>query len=94
MTTASADHCLTSALASRGSGRCPLQPGCPHIDVREVIWVATSNISERLVFEHEANRVEPGTALSRVEYVELMKQARYQVSEHLGVSNSPTQLPA
>jgi hypothetical protein len=68
------------------SGRCPVETGRPAIDVSKVIWVATSNICDRFVLEHEDGRQQSGQPLDRTEYVNLMKQARQQVSEHLGVS--------
>jgi ATP-dependent Clp protease ATP-binding subunit ClpA len=54
--------------------------------MRQVIWVATSNIGAELVAEHDASRMEPDASLTRPEYVGLMGQTRQQASERLGVS--------
>jgi hypothetical protein len=60
------------------------------VDMRQVIWVATSNIGAQLVSDHDAGRLEPGAPLARAEYGELMRLARQQASERLGVRVLPT----
>jgi hypothetical protein len=68
-------------------GRCQLEATRPAVDVRNVIWLATSNIGDSLVFEHHDARVDPSVQHSREEYVKLMAAMRASVSERLGVSN-------
>ncbi|TCD68469.1 hypothetical protein EIP91_010755 [Steccherinum ochraceum] len=77
---------LSSLLMPWELGRCSFEAGQRHVDVSKVIWLGTSNIGHDLVFEHQAQRVEPETAMTREEYVDLMKLLRPQVSERLGPS--------
>jgi hypothetical protein len=67
------------------TGLALLEPGRPHVDTRRVIWLATSNIGDGLVFEQHAARPDPDAQPSRAEYVELMRALRPKVSDRLGV---------
>jgi hypothetical protein len=77
----------------RGSGRCSFEAGRRHIDVRNVIWLGTSNIGQELIFEHHASRREPESVMTREEYVGLMASLRPQVSDRLGVRHRPSSRP-
>jgi hypothetical protein len=66
-------------------GRCVFEGNSRHIDVRNVVWLGTSNIGQDLVFEHYKARAQPEEVISRDEYVELMGLLRPRVSERLGV---------
>lgn len=70
---------------TRFAGRCSFEAGSRHVDVRNVIWLGTSNVGQELVFDHHAARAEPETLMSREEYVQLMALLRPRVSEQLGV---------
>lgn len=72
----------------RALGRCSPEAGKRHIDVRNVIWLGTSNIGHDLVFDHNESRVNPAAPTTREEYVELMGLLRPRVSARLGVSHS------
>lgn len=67
-------------------GRCSPEAGKRHIDVRNVIWLGTSNIGHDLVFDYNASRLNPEASTTRQEYVELMGLLRPRVSARLGVS--------
>ena len=61
------------------------------MDVRNVIWLGTSNIGQDLVFEHHDTRVGSALAsdekeMTREEYRDLMALLRPRVTAHLGVS--------
>ena len=66
-------------------GRCAFEAGARHIDVKNVIWLGTSNIGHDLVFQHRDSRKNSEEPMSREEYVELMALLRPKVSERLGV---------
>lgn len=66
-------------------GRCALESNGRHVDVRNVIWLGTSNIGHDLVFHHQESRNKPEELMSREEYLELMGLLRPKVSERLGV---------
>lgn len=68
-------------------GRCSIDAGRRHIDVRNVIWLGTSNLGQNLVFEHHKARKEPDTIMTKAEYRGLMNNMRPLVTERLGVSN-------
>lgn len=68
------------------TGRCQLEPSKPFADVRNVIWIGTSNIGDELVLTNHDERQDPEVSMSRQEYVRLMGQLRGKVSERLGVS--------
>ncbi|KAF7440261.1 hypothetical protein PC9H_000605 [Pleurotus ostreatus] len=76
---------LHSLLMPWELGRCSFEAGSRHVDVRNVIWLGTSNVGQELVFDHHAARAEPETLMSREEYVQLMALLRPRVSEQLGV---------
>lgn len=67
-------------------GRCSLEAGKRHVDVRSVIWLGTSNIGHNLVLEYYDSRLDPSKPLTREEYRELMDLSRPHVSQCLGVS--------
>lgn len=68
------------------SGRCSPEAGKRHIDVRNVIWLGTSNIGDDLVFEYNTSRQDPEASTTREEYLELTGLLRPRVSARLGVS--------
>ncbi|EIN07081.1 P-loop containing nucleoside triphosphate hydrolase protein [Punctularia strigosozonata HHB-11173 SS5] len=67
-------------------GRCAFEAGRRHVDVRNVIWLATSNIGQELIFEHHSSRREQEFSMTREEYLDLMASLRPQVSGRLGTS--------
>ncbi|EMD38231.1 hypothetical protein CERSUDRAFT_64497 [Gelatoporia subvermispora B] len=77
---------LSSLLMPWELGRCSFEAGHRHVDVSQVVWLATSNIGHDLVFEHQRERQVPEAPLSREEYVDLMGLLRPRVSERLGPS--------
>lgn len=66
-------------------GRCAFEANGRHVDVRNVVWLGTSNIGHDLVFEHHEARAQPDEVMSREEYVALMGLLRPRVSKGLGV---------
>ncbi|KLO14915.1 P-loop containing nucleoside triphosphate hydrolase protein [Schizopora paradoxa] len=79
---------LWSLLAPWELGRCPIDGGRRHIDVRNVIWLGTSNIGQDQIFEYFDARDESASdaSLSREDYRELMALLRPRVSAKLGTS--------
>ncbi|KIM48688.1 hypothetical protein M413DRAFT_437873 [Hebeloma cylindrosporum] len=77
---------LWSLLMPWELGRCAFEAGTRHVDVKNVIWLGTSNIGHDLVFQHRDSRKNPEEPMSREEYVELMALLRPKVSERLGAS--------
>lgn len=71
-------------------GRCSFEASSRHIDVRNVIWLGTSNVGHDLVLQHHETRGRPEEMMSREEYVALMDSLRPRVSERLGVRPSPS----
>jgi len=71
-------------------GRCAFEANGRHIDVRNVVWLGTSNVGHGLVFEHHEARAQPDEIMSKEEYVELMGLLRPRVSERLGVRFPPS----
>lgn len=69
-------------------GRCSPEAGKRHIDVRNVIWLGTSNIGDELVLQYNSSRDNPETSTTREEYLELTGLLRPRVSARLGVSSS------
>jgi len=69
-------------------GRLSIESSSRHIDVRNVIWLGTSNVGHDLVFEYDASRPDPNQTMPREEYVELMGLLRPRLSERLGVSTN------
>jgi hypothetical protein len=66
-------------------GRCSFEANSRYTDVRNVIWLGTSNIGHDLIFEHQISRELPNELMSRENYVELMCLLRPHISERLGV---------
>ncbi|OBZ69316.1 hypothetical protein A0H81_10962 [Grifola frondosa] len=77
---------LSSLLMPWEFGNCSFEAGRRHVNVSQVIWLATSNIGHDLVFEHQKSRQDPAMQMSREEYVDLMALLRPRVSERLGAS--------
>ena len=69
-----------------GSGRCSLPGDYRQIDVRQVIWLGTSNIGHDLVFEFCGTS--SGTNITKEEYLELAQLLRPGISHSLGVRNT------
>ncbi|KAF5373705.1 hypothetical protein D9758_000958 [Tetrapyrgos nigripes] len=67
-------------------GRCTFEANSRTIDVRNVIWVGTSNVGQDLIFGHHQSRTNQEAAMSREEYAELMGILRTRVSDELGAS--------
>ena len=80
---------LWSLLMPWELGRCAFEAGTRHVDVKNVVWLGTSNIGHDLVFQHRDSRKNPEEPMSREQYVELMALLRPKVSERLGVSVLP-----
>jgi len=80
------EKALWSLLMPWELGRCSPEAGKRHIDVRNVIWLGTSNIGEDLVFDYNASRLDPDVVTTRDEYIELMGLLRPRVSARLGAS--------
>jgi len=76
------DPCLVF-LTSAVPGRCSPLAGRHHIDVRQVIWLGTSNIGHELIFEFCGSL--SGTSVTREEYSELAQLLRPRISQSLGV---------
>jgi len=67
-------------------GRCSFEANKRHVDVRNVIWLGTSNIGHDLVFQHQETRSNPEQLMSREEYISLMALLRPKISKQLGAS--------
>jgi ATP-dependent Clp protease ATP-binding subunit ClpA len=80
------EKALWSLLMPWELGRCSPEAGKRYIDVRNVIWLGTSNIGDDLVFDYNASRRDPEALTTREEYVELMGLLRPRVSARLGAS--------
>lgn len=80
------EKALWSLLGPWEHGRCSIEANGRPIDVRNVIWLGTSNIGHDLVFQHRDARKHPEELMTREEYVDLMGVLRRRVSERLGVS--------
>ncbi|KAH9180428.1 hypothetical protein EDB89DRAFT_2110547 [Lactarius sanguifluus] len=77
---------LYSLLMPWEIGRCSPKTGHRPIDVRQVVWLGTSNIGHDLVFEFCETSL--GAGVSHEEYLELMQLLRPQISRCLGASLS------
>ncbi|TFK30282.1 hypothetical protein FA15DRAFT_631335 [Coprinopsis marcescibilis] len=77
---------LWSLLMPWEHGRCSFEARSRHVDVRNVIWLCTSNIGQELVFDHWTSRETPEEVLSRPEFLDLVALLRPLVSEQLGAS--------
>lgn len=80
------EKALWSLLVPWEHGRCSFEANSRPIDVRNVIWLGTSNIGHDLVFQHRDARKHSEELMTREEYVDLMGLLRPRVSERLGVS--------
>ncbi|PPQ66205.1 hypothetical protein CVT26_011064 [Gymnopilus dilepis] len=80
------EKALWSLLMPWELGRCSFEAGSRHVDVKNVVWLGTSNIGHDLVFSHHESRKNPEAPMTREEYVELMALLRPKVSERLGAS--------
>ncbi|EFI28317.1 hypothetical protein CC1G_13846 [Coprinopsis cinerea okayama7 len=80
------DKVLWSLLMPWEHGRCSLEARSRHIDVRNVIWLCTSNIGQDLIFDHWNAREYAEEVLTRQEFLDLVALLRPQVSERLGAS--------
>lgn len=69
-------------------GKCSFVAGQPHVNARNVIWIATANTGHQLVFDHQARRANLDMPMDRKEYIELVNLLRPDVTECLGVSGS------
>ena len=79
------EKALWSLLMPWELGRCAFEASNRHVDVRNVIWLGTSNIGHDLVFQHMETQKDPEQLMSREEYVKLMALLRPRVSQQLGV---------
>ena len=86
------ENALWSLLMPWELGRCAFEASKRHVDVRNVIWLGTSNIGHDLVFQHQETRSNPEQLMSREEYINLMALLRPKISKQLGVC--PSCLPA
>ncbi|KAH9005022.1 P-loop containing nucleoside triphosphate hydrolase protein [Lactarius hatsudake] len=77
---------LYSLLMPWEIGRCSPKTGHRPIDVRQVVWLGTSNIGHDLVFEFCETSL--GTGVNHEEYLQLMQLLRPQLSRCLGASLS------
>ncbi|KAJ3757045.1 P-loop containing nucleoside triphosphate hydrolase protein [Lentinula raphanica] len=77
---------LWSLLVPWELGRCTFEANSRTIDVRNVIWVGTSNIGNDLILDYHKSLQRPEETLTRNEYVELMATLRPHVSDQLGAS--------
>ncbi|KAI0306690.1 P-loop containing nucleoside triphosphate hydrolase protein [Multifurca ochricompacta] len=73
-------------LGERVAGTCSPRAGHRHIDVRQVVWLGTSNIGHDFVFEF--CETSSGMSVSHGEYLELARLVRPRVSQSLGASLS------
>ena|SRR5712691_2737432 len=70
-------------LTSSVQGCCSLLADRRHVDVRQVIWLGTSNIGHELIFEFCGSL--SGTNVTREGYLKLAQLLRPYVSQGLGV---------
>ena len=66
-------------------GRCSIEAGSRHVDVRNVVWLGTSNIGHDMILKYQEARQCSQEPFSQEEYIELMGLLRPKVSECLGV---------
>jgi len=67
-------------------GRCIFEAKGRPVDVRNVVWLGTSNVGHDLVFEHHEARPRPDELMSKDEYRDLVGLLRPRASQRLGVS--------
>jgi len=80
------EKALWSLLMPWELGRCSFEAGSRSIDVRNVIWLGTSNIGRDIVLDHHASLPSPDELMSREVYVDLMTRLRKPLSDHFGAS--------
>ena len=78
---------LFSLLMPWELGKCSFIAGQPHINARNVVWIATANTGHQLVFDHQLQRADPEAPMDRKEYMELINLLRPDVTKCLGVSD-------
>ncbi|KAF8496320.1 P-loop containing nucleoside triphosphate hydrolase protein [Gautieria morchelliformis] len=66
-------------------GRCSLEQK-RHTDTSQVIWIATSNLGQKIIFEHVKEWGHPETPPTRDEYTQLATAIRRRIAEVLGAS--------
>ncbi|KAA1469228.1 P-loop containing nucleoside triphosphate hydrolase protein [Dentipellis sp. KUC8613] len=67
-------------------GRCSPRAGDRHIDVRNVVWLGTSNIGHDVVVDYQDTLSDPSVTMTQDEYLELVNLLRPKVSDRLGAS--------
>jgi hypothetical protein len=72
--------------AEKSPGRCSFAAGQRHVNVRNVVWLGTSNIGNELVFEYQSQRPNPDSPMDQQEYAQLVAMFRPNISLCLGVS--------
>lgn len=77
---------LWSLLMPWELGRCTFEAKGRPVDVRNVVWLGTSNVGHDLVFEHHEARTRPDKLMSKDEYRDLVGLLRPRASQRLGVS--------
>ncbi|RXW14370.1 hypothetical protein EST38_g11489, partial [Candolleomyces aberdarensis] len=78
---------LWSLLMPWEHGRCSFEAKSRHVDVRNVIWLCTSNIGQDLIFDHWTAREKPLEMLSRQEFLDLVALLRPRFfSDNLSLS--------
>ncbi|KAK7034742.1 hypothetical protein VNI00_012149 [Paramarasmius palmivorus] len=77
---------LWSLLVPWELGRCTFEANSRTIDVRNVIWVGTSNIGQDIILSYHEARERKNEMMTREEYVELMGIVRPRLSDQLGAS--------
>ncbi|TFY53835.1 hypothetical protein EVG20_g9951 [Dentipellis fragilis] len=60
--------------------------GDRHIDVRNVVWLGTSNIGHDVVVDYQDTLSDPSVTMTQDEYLELVNLLRPKVSDRLGAS--------
>ncbi|KAF8624122.1 hypothetical protein AX15_006031 [Amanita polypyramis BW_CC] len=80
------EKALWSLLMPWELGRCSIEAGSRHVDVRNVVWLGTSNIGHDMILKYQNTREHPEEPTSQQEYTELMGLLRPKVSERLGAS--------
>lgn len=78
---------LFSLLMPWELGKCSFIAGQPHVNARNVVWIATANTGHQLVFDHQLQRADPEAPMDRKEYMELINMLRPDVTKCLGVSD-------
>ncbi|KAK2466638.1 hypothetical protein APHAL10511_000896 [Amanita phalloides] len=80
------EKALWSLLMPWELGRCSIEAGSRHVDVKNVVWIGTSNIGHDIILEHQSARDHSQETYSQEEYAELMGLLRPNVSQRLGAS--------